>query len=61
MACYVFIGCENVAKVVIINVVSKSLHNFITFEIMHIFQVWHGFCEEYHNEIHFKKTMVRDA
>ena len=44
MACYVFIGCENVAKVVIMNVISMSLHNFITFEIMQIFQVWHDIC-----------------
>ena len=44
MACYVFIGRENVAKVVIMNVISMSLHNFITFEIMQIFQVWHGIC-----------------
>lgn len=33
MACYVFIGCENVAKVVIMSVISTGSHNFITFEI----------------------------
>lgn len=38
MVCYVFIGCENVAKVVIMSIISMSLHNFVTFEIMHIFQ-----------------------
>ena len=47
MICYVFIGCENEAKVVIMSVISMSLHNFVTFEIMQIFQVWHGFCSIY--------------
>ncbi len=42
MACYVFIGCENVAKIVIMSVISMGSHNFITFEISRIFQVWHG-------------------
>ena len=38
MACYVFIGRENVAKIVIMNVISMGLHDFMPLKLCMFFK-----------------------